>query len=246
MSTRSLGDNEKLVGGYDHKKWEYPRRFFRFLLRTVGSLLFKVDRVNGLEYIPQEGPVVLMMNHIAFVDPIVVLHVMPRLIVPLGKIEAFRYPVIGLIPRLWGAIPVHRGEVDRRTLRSALEVLEAGEILLLAPEGTRSPSLQKGLVGVAYLAGRSGVPIIPVTLQNTAGYPSFPILPRWREPGASVSFGRPFRYKEPYRRPKRKQLRQMTEEAMYILAAMLPEYQRGVYADLGKATEETIEWVDST
>ena len=245
MGTRSLRNREKPAGGYDHKKWDYSRRFFRFLLRTVGSLLFRVDRVEGLEYIPREGPIVLMMNHIAFVDPIVVLHVLPRHIVPLGKVEAFRYPVIGLIPRLWGAIPVHRGEVDRKTLRRALAVLEAGEILLLAPEGTRSPSLKKGLVGVAYLAGRSGVPIIPVTLENTAGYPSFPLLPRWREPGAVVTFGRPFRYKESYRRPKREQLRQMTDEAMFILAAMLPEKRRGVYRDLSKSTQETLEWVDS-
>ncbi len=197
----------------------------------------------GLEHIPQEGPALLMMNHIAFVDPIVVLHVMPRLIVPMAKIEAFRYPVIGLLPRMWGAIPVHRGEVDRKTLRRAFEVLEAGEILLLAPEGTRGPALKKGLEGVAYLAGRSGVPIIPVTLEHTTGFPSLPILPRWRGPGAAVTFGRPFRYKESYRRPKRNQLRQMTDEAMYILAAMLPEDRRGVYCDLTQSTQETFQWV---
>jgi 1-acyl-sn-glycerol-3-phosphate acyltransferase len=185
-----------------------------------------------------------MINHIAFVDPIVVLHVMPRLIVPMAKIEAFRYPIIGLLPRMWGAIPVHRGEVDRRTLRRAFEVLEAGEILLLAPEGTRGPSLKEGLEGVAYLAGRSGVPIIPVTLEHTRGFPTLPFLPRWREPGAAVSFGRPFRYREAYRRPKRSQLRQMTDEAMYILAAMLPETRRGVYGDLSKSTQETVEWVE--
>ncbi len=245
MTAHRIQKRAKLSGGYDHKKWEYPRRFFRFLLRTVGSLLFRVDQVAGLENLPRSGPALLMMNHIAYVDPIVVLHVIPRQIVPLGKIEAFRYPVIGLIPRLWGAIPVHRGEVDRGTLRRAFDVLEAGEILLLAPEGTRSPSLKRGLEGVAYLGGRSGVPIIPVTLENTPGFPTLPILPRWSQPGAVVTFGRPFRYKEAFRRPKRAHLRQMTDEAMYILASMLPEDRRGVYRDLDNSTQETIEWVAS-
>ncbi len=194
MTSGSVSNTKHRVGGYDHKKWDSPRRFLRFLLRTVGRMLFRVDRVDGLEHIPQKGPAVLMINHIAFVDPIVVLHVMPRLIVPLAKIEAFQYPIIGLLPRMWGAIPVRRGEVDRRTLRQALEVLEAGEILLLAPEGTRGPSLKEGLEGVAYLAGRSGAPIIPVTLENTRGFPTLPFLPRWRQPGAAVSFGRPFRF----------------------------------------------------
>jgi 1-acyl-sn-glycerol-3-phosphate acyltransferase len=228
---------------YDHGRWESSRRFLRFLLRTVGRLLLQVDSVEGLEHFPETGPAVLMMNHIAFVDPIVLVHISPRQIVPLGKIEAFHYPILGLIPRLWGAIPVRRGDVDLNTMRKVFAVLDAGEVVLVAPEGTRSPQLNKGLEGVAYIAGRSGVPVIPVSMEGTEGYPSLPVLPRWRRGGAQVRFGRPFRFRAAYRRPRRNQLRQMTAEAMYVLAAMLPEHRRGVYADLDQATQETIEWL---
>lgn len=228
---------------YDPARRKNWRRFLRFLLRTVGRLLLRVDHVEGLENVPPEGPVILMMNHIAWVDPMVILRVSERLVVPLGKVEAFHYPIIGILPRLWGAIPVHRGAVGPDTLRAALSVLRAGEVLLLAPEGTRGPRLGRGLEGVAYLASRSGAPIVPVTLAQTEGFPTLPVLPRWWQPGAWVRFGRPFCFRPEYRNARREQLRKMTDEAMYVVAAMLPEERRGVYADLSEATEDTIEWL---
>jgi len=69
------------------------------------------------------------------------------------------------------------------------------------------------------------------------------ISPAWKKPGARVRFGKPFCYRPELKRPSREKLRQMTDEAMYILASMLPEHRRGVYSDLSKATQETIEWV---
>ena len=85
----------------------------------------------------------MMINHIAFVDPIVVLHLLPRNIVPMAKIEVYNYPIVGIFPRMWGVIPVRREEVDRRAIQGALDVLRAGEIILVAPEATRSPQLNR-------------------------------------------------------------------------------------------------------
>jgi 1-acyl-sn-glycerol-3-phosphate acyltransferase len=199
--------------------------------------------VEGLENIPQKGPAILLINHIAFVDSLVVLHTMPRNIVPLAKIEVYNYPVIGIFPKLWGVIPIRREEVDRRAVQQILEVLQAGEIVLVAPEGTRSPALTQGKEGIAYLASRSGAPIIPVAIEGTPGFPALRFLSsRWRKPGIVVSFGQPFRYRPELEHPRRDQLRQMTDEAMYVLAEMLPKDRRGVYADLSKATQETIQW----
>ena len=77
-------------GEYDHASWHNQRRFLKFLLRTLAfTLLVRLDRVEGLENIPDQGPGILLMNHIGWVDPIVVLHSVPRQIVPLGKVEAF-------------------------------------------------------------------------------------------------------------------------------------------------------------
>ncbi len=229
---------------YDHASWETRRRFLRFLLKTIGfTLLVKVDQVDGLENIPKYGPAILLINHIAFVDSIVVLHLTPRHIIPLAKREVYDYPVVGVIPRLWGVVPIKRDEVDRRAIQMALAVLRAGEILLMAPEGTRNHELQAGREGVAYLASRTGASIVPVAIEGTEGFPAFRFSQRWRQAGAHISFGRPFRYRSDLRRVRGKDLRPMTDEAMCVLAAMLPGHRRGVYADLSKATQETIEWV---
>jgi 1-acyl-sn-glycerol-3-phosphate acyltransferase len=228
---------------YNHAHWETRRRILRFLIARIGfTLLAKLDRVEGLEHIPAQGPAIVMINHIAFVDPIAVMHVIPRNIVPLAKIEVYNYPVVGIFPRLWGVIPVRRAEVDRRALQQALEVLKAGEMVLVAPEGHRHEQLEDAKEGVAFLASRSGVPVIPTAIDGTPGFPCFRTQARWRGPGIVIRFGRPFRFRSNSPRPGREQLRQMTDEAMYLLAALLPEHRRGAYADLSQATQETITW----
>lgn len=230
---------------YDHARLEPTRRFLRFLIRWIGfTLLAKLDRVEGLENVPAEGPAVLMINHIAFIDPLVVLHVLPRNIVPLAKIEVYEYPVVGIFPKMWEVIPVHREEVDRRAVQQALDVLRAGEMILVAPEGTRGPALKQGKVGVAYLASRSGAPVVPVAVEGTPGFPALRFTSRWRGPGAQVRFGRPFRFRPEYQRAGSESLRKMTDEAMYILAGLLPPERRGDYADISRATQDTIEWVE--
>jgi 1-acyl-sn-glycerol-3-phosphate acyltransferase len=216
----------------------------RFLLRKIGFTLFaKIDHVEGIEKVPSTGPAILMINHINFIDPFVVLNVLPRNIVPMAKIEVYSYPVVGIFPRIYGVIPVQREETDRRAVQGALDVLRAGEIILVAPEAHRSPQLRRGKEGIAYLATRANAPIVPVAIDGTIGFPSFRLLPRWREPGANVKFGNPFVFNNFNQRAGKEMLRIMTDEAMYILAAMLPEHRRGVYADLSLATQGTIEWL---
>ena len=230
--------------GYDHERYETRRRFLRFLLRTIGfTILAKIDHVEGIEKVPVKGPAILMINHINFVDPFVVLNLLPRNIVPMAKIEVYSYPIVGIFPRLYGVIPVQREDIDRRAIHGALDVLRAGEIILVAPEAHRGPQLRRGKEGIAYLATRANVPIVPVAIDGTIGFPSFPLSHRWKEPGADVRFGDPFRFKDFGQRAGREALRKMTDEAMYILAAMLPEYRRGFYEDLSLATRETVEQV---
>jgi 1-acyl-sn-glycerol-3-phosphate acyltransferase len=235
------GSNNLQKRQYDHARLENRRRFLRFLIRVIGfNFLVKLERVDGLENIPPQGAGIIMMNHIAFLDPIVVLHSIPRNIVPLAKVEVYEYPVIGIFPRLWEVIPVRREEVDRRAIQLALEVLKAGELVLVAPEGTRGPRLQQGKEGAAYLASRSGAPIIPAAVLQTSGFPAFRTSRRWRQPGSHVIFGKPIRFKDSLKRAKGDELRKMTDEAMYVLAAMLPENLRGVYSDPPSGHYETL------
>lgn len=225
---------------YDHTRHESVRRVLRWMITSIGwRWLAKIDRIEGLENVPASGPAILMINHIAFIDPIVVLGNLPRNVIPMAKIEAYRVPVWGLFVWLWDVIPVRRGEVDREALSRALAVLAAGEIVLLAPQGTRQPALQQAKEGIAYLAHKSGAPVIPVAVEGTEGFPSLS-RKRWAGAGATVKFGKPIRFKPMPGRLLREALRQMTDEAMYRLAAMLPESRRGIYGDLSKATSEHI------
>ena len=226
---------------YEHSKYEGNRKFLRFLLRSIGfTLLVKLDTVEGLENIPLSGPAILVINHIAFVDPMVVMHLIPRRnIVPMAKIEVYDIPFLGLLPRLWHVIPVRREEADRRAIQMALNVLEAGEMILIAPESTRSPQMQEGKEGIAFLGSRSGAPIIPVALNHTPGFPAMRFTKRWSGPGVQVKFGKPLQYHPELKRPSRTQMRQMTDEVLYNLAGLLPPERRGFYEDLSKSTSET-------
>jgi 1-acyl-sn-glycerol-3-phosphate acyltransferase len=215
---------------YDHAAHEPARRVLRWLITHIGwRFLARIDhaRIAGLEHLPRTGPALLMINHIAFLDPVVVLGNVPRNVVPLAKAEVHRLPVWGVFTRLWDVIPVHRDEMDRRAVERALAVLAAGEVVLIAPEATRHQALAAGKVGVAYLGHKSGAPIIPVAVEHTTGYPT--LVGPWNrgKPGAG--------------RLPRERLRLMTDEALYVLAALLPEHRRGHYRDLSQATTETIE-----
>jgi 1-acyl-sn-glycerol-3-phosphate acyltransferase len=245
-SSQALAESAANTGRprYDHALYEPMRRRLRWMIDNIGwRFMARIDRsrITGLENLPATGPALLMINHIAFIDPIVVLGNLPRNVVPLAKAEAYRYPVWGIFVKLWNVIPVHREELDRRALDLALQVLAAGEVVMIAPEATRHPALAEAREGVAYLGYKSGAPIVPAAIANTSGYPT--LMGPWnaRRPGAYFQLGRPFRYRPLAGRLPRERLRLMTDEAMYQLASILPEHRRGHYAGLSQATTETIE-----
>ena len=221
------------------------KRFFNWWLRLAYRLLLRL-KVEGVDHVPAEGPVILMINHINFLDPFVVVASVPRPTTAMSKIENFSIPVFGWIFKLYGAIPVRRGEVDRRALKQALDTLKEGTMLLIAPEGTRSPDrmLQPAHSGLAYIAHRSQATIVPVAITGTPGFADN--IRRLRRTTVNIQLGNPFRLQAPSRRPKRQTMTAMTSEAMYQLAALLPPEHRGVYADLGQATEHHIRFPDGS
>ncbi len=245
-STAEVRGREPAV--YDHARYERTRRVLRWMITNIAwRFLARIDynQVSGLEYLPATGPAILMINHIAFVDPIVVLGNLPRNVVPLAKAEVYKIPGWGIFPKLWNVIPVHRQELDRRALEHALRVLKAGEIILIAPEASRHDALGEAREGVAYLGHKSGAPILPVAIENTEGYPT--LVGPWNKnkPKAYFQLGSAFRYKPWTGRLPRERLRLMTDEALYQLAAILPERRRGHYANLDRATMDTIERVET-
>lgn len=221
------------------------KRFFNWWLRLAYRLLLRL-KVEGIEHVPIQGPVILVINHINFLDPFVVAASLPRPLTAMSKIENFSLPVFGWIFKLYGAIPVRRGEVDRKALKQALEVLQEGTMLLLAPEGTRSPdrALQTAHDGLAYIAHRSQATIVPVAITGTPGFAHN--IERLRRTPVNIKLGNPFYFQAGSRRLERPTMTAMTTEAMYQLAALLPPEHRGVYADLERATEHYIRFPDDS
>ena len=222
------------------------RRFMRWLIRTVGFGLLARAEITGVENVPDSGPAILMMNHISLIDPVVCMGaVTKRFVVPMTKVENVRNPFLGVFVRMWGAYSVDRDSVDRRALTNSIELLKSGQLILIAPEGTRHPEgLARPKEGMTYVAVRSNAVIVPAALSD-----SMDVLQRWkrlRPARVRLTFGRPFRFRTEGRaRIPRDELSRMTEEAMYQLALAQPDPAlRGVYADLSQATTETLEFID--
>ncbi len=144
--------------------------FMYFLFAPLCRFLLRV-RIHGKENIPAEGGAVIAVNHISFLDVIAVSCVFPKKRLPryLAKRELFKIPLLSSVIRGLGAIPLERGGSDVGAIRRAITVAEGGELLSVFPQGTRqkgkNPADTPIKSGVAMIAARAGVPILPVCIK---------------------------------------------------------------------------------
>lgn len=241
MSTRA----DIIAYASQQRRYHWRRALMRGLIRTVGFHLLGQVQIDGAENIPRTGPTILMMSHIALIDPVVCLGaVKERYVIPMTKIENARDPFFGLLVRAWGAYTVDRTIADRSALLTSIELLKQGEMILIAPEGTRSPDgLTEPKGGLAYIATKANAVILPTAMTGGTDY-----LQRWkhlRRVHTRVTFGRPFRFKTSGRsRIPREEQERMTQEAMYQLALTQPDPSlRGVYSDIDRTTTDTLDFV---
>jgi 1-acyl-sn-glycerol-3-phosphate acyltransferase len=143
-------------------------RFVRHLLAGFCRLYWR-QTTEGTEHFP-DGPFVLAPVHRSNIDTPVVCALTKRRMRFMGKETVWKYRFPAWILNSLGGFPVHRGHADREALRRCLTVLEGGEPLVLFPEGTRQdgPLVKPLFEGAAYLATRTGVPIVPVGIGGSA------------------------------------------------------------------------------
>jgi 1-acyl-sn-glycerol-3-phosphate acyltransferase len=207
---------------------------FRRLAQPLMRILLRIFtrwEASGLENLPPGGPLIVAINHLGHLDAPLVIATLPWPVEAVALSDLFRVPVTGQLLRLYGVIPVHRDQFDRQVIRRALQVLDEGKVLILAPEARMSltGALERARNGVAYLALRSGAPILPVAL--TGPEKAYAEWMRLRRPRLTVTIGKPFTL-PPYQSKgsaRREQLAEATDEIMYRLAALLPSEYRGVY-----------------
>jgi len=232
-----MNEDYRYLAVADGSRPRLGRRLVQPILYTVIRALAR-PTIEGLENLPPRGPVILIYNHIHAIDPFVTVGLLPRYGVPMSKIENFNIPIFGPLIRWFGVIPVKRGEADVWAIKAANAVLEAGHVLLIAPEGTRSRdgALQTGKEGLAFIARKTDPLIVPVGFTgSTALGASFK---RLRPVAVHLRYGAPFRFRWPAGKLTREHLRLLTDAAMGRLAALLPPDMRGVYRDPQPQWEE--------
>lgn len=201
------------------KEWFYfgARGICRIVLRWLGRW-----RVEGLSRLPRQGGVLVIANHVSDSDPLVVGSALPRPAWYMAKAELFEIPFLGPLIRALHAFPVKRGTADRAALSRALELLAAGEVVVVFPEGRDSVTgdLQPFEAGAALLALRSGVPVVPIGLRGTSEFlPMYHFIPRPAR--VLVRFGSPLSFEDLRPLPHRKRLAAMTRCMAASLARLV-------------------------
>ncbi len=216
------------------------------LIKLLTRILARVE-VIGRQNVPLTGAGILVTNHVNAVEPLLLYTVLPRHITALSKIELWDSPITGLIATSLGAIPLKRGQLDVGAIRQALRVLEAGGMMGVAPEGTRSRHgrLQRGQPGVVLLALR--VPhalIVPVAVSGQE-HLAANVLKLRRTPIRMV-FGQGFYVDDLGQRASHELRQRIVDEIMMQIAALLPVENRGVYHELQGATERHLRFPPGT
>lgn len=204
------------------------RNFVRIVLRFFTWMCLNIN-ISGLENMPDEGPLVIVSNHLGDADVFVGIAYTKASVDIMSKAELYDLPILGKLMHAYGVIWVHRGQPDRRALRAALDGLKDGRILALAPEGRESMTgeLEEGTGGAAYLAQKSKAPILPVTFTGTENKFVFSSLKRFKRAHITLTIGHVFHLDE---YPDRKtEIEQGTLKIMRTLARQLPSTYRGVY-----------------
>ena len=194
-------------------------------------------KVEGLENLPQHGPVIVASNHLSFADSMVIPIVAPRKVVFLAKSDYFTGTgVKGTLQRGWfegmGMIPVDRSDTKAAlaSLDIALDVLRRGDAFGIYPEGTRSRDgrLYRGRTGVGHLALSSGAPVVPVGLHGTDELqPVGSTMLRLAK--VTVRFGAPLTFEEYDGVPAGRARREVTDQVMAAIAALSGQELAGVY-----------------
>src|SRR5215211_3159366 len=203
-------------------------RTLRSIVRFFMKLITDVE-VHGIEKLP-EGNVIVAANHLGRLDTAALLAIIDREDIIMPVAEKYRnHPLFGAIGRAANAIWLNRFEADYSALRQILERMKEGGMLVIAPEGTRSKTeaLQEGKMGVAFLASKSGYPVLPVAVTGTEDRLILENLKHFRRSKIVVKAGELFHVETSRGKGREQAMREATDEIMCRIAALLPESYRG-------------------
>ncbi|HLO13506.1 MAG TPA: lysophospholipid acyltransferase family protein [Anaerolineales bacterium] len=209
-------------------KYRTLRSIVRFFMKLIAEI-----EIHGMEKLP-EGNVIIAANHLGRLDTAVLLCVLDRedIIMPIAE-KYKNHPLYGAIGRAVNAVWLNRFEADYSALRQILDRMKQGGLLVIAPEGTRSKTeaLQPAKMGVAFLASKSGYPVLPVALTGTEDRAVIAKLKHFRRSRITATAADLLYVQLPVGKAREEAMRQATDEIMCRIAALLPPKYRGIYAN---------------
>ena len=177
--------------------------------------------------IPKTGGAILAPNHISYADPPAVGSAMSRQVHFMAKEELFKPAIMGKIITAVGSFPVRRGTADRKAIKQAIDLLKAGEVVCLFPEGTRSMNgkLQEPEMGIGLIALKSGAPIVPVAVIGTDW-----VLPsdgrRRRRRQVIIEYGEPLTFEDLCQTgDSRQNMEEVGKRTMSAIGDLLAKYE---------------------
>lgn len=214
-------------------RFKILRPFLKTLFRGLFHGLARV-KISGKENIPYGKPYVVAMNHVSIFDPPFVAAFWPEELEIIGAIDVFGKLGQGQLLRLYGVIPVHRGDYDRPLLTKIISIVKSGRPLLIAPEGARShePAMQRAKPGIAYIVEKTGALVLPVALVGTTE-DFWQRARRGEKPVLEMRIGKPITLPPIAMQgiEKHTARQRNADLVMSYLAGLLPEEYRGVYAE---------------
>lgn len=209
------------------------RNIIRWLVRLIFNVIARVE-VTGYENLPKEGSFVIATNHLGFVDAPIAFYALDRWDLFVMVAEKWReIAILRWLGKHLNIIFIDRFNPDIKTLRKVIKLMEEDNILVIAPEGTRSKvgSLIEAKPGVSYLATKLNRPIVPVAIKGTEDEVLLGNLKRLKRTHVTVTAGPAFTLPPLPRESRDEALKEYTDEIMCHIAALLPENYRGVYAE---------------
>lgn len=208
------------------------RRIFRWFIRMIAVIVVKTltrTRISGVENFSPKGPYIIASNHLGDADVVSGLVKFPVQVEALAKADLFYFPILGKIMDMYGVIWVHRGQPDRRAIKTAIEALRQGRVVGIAPEARESITgeLEHGTGGAAYIALKAGVPILPVVFMGTDNTTIYRNMLKLHRSEIDIKVGTPFGITQTG--DLRLDIDLGTKQIMSALAALLPPELRGVY-----------------
>ncbi|MEO5887586.1 MAG: lysophospholipid acyltransferase family protein, partial [Anaerolineales bacterium] len=207
-------------------------RVLRFLIRALLRVIARVE-IHGIENVPLTGGMILASNHIGILDIIMVYFAIDRTDLFIPVAEKFgRVGWIRWLGKHLNFLFVDRFNPDLKAIRKMISLMENGNCLVIAPEGTRSltGSLNEGKPGVAYLAARSGFPVVPAAITGTADRVILANVKRFHRSHITLTAGEQFVIPPLPNKNRDAALQKYTDEIMCRMATLLPEKYHGVYA----------------